>query len=295
EKALDYDIIECSNTDGKIKCKELEETGVGVYLNSNYAESGDKNQLIQCRSDNGCEGIELSNDKSMGYYVNAEASNLTNALIFCSNKKCEKQTVPDINMYYIGVGEDGEVNGLIECIEFDATSTGSTTPPAAADTTTNTPGAAKRKRATEKRCKLKSPFTSSGYYLNGGYNKSINQTIVCDSSDGCQTQKVDLGYYVNAGDTTKPIIKCEKEGSECVAEETKKCPEMKDAIAGNYCYEENQLKFYSASNTTAISASKSDDYYTFATIPSGGFPGIKSETGALFKISQYYINRFYQS
>ncbi|OUM56350.1 hypothetical protein PIROE2DRAFT_19070, partial [Piromyces sp. E2] len=144
-------------------------------------------------------------------------------------------------------------------------------------------------------CKLKSPFTSSGYYLNGGYNKSINQTIVCDSSDGCQTQKVDLGYYVNAGDTSRPIIKCEKEGSECVAEETKKCPEIKDAIAGNYCYEENQLKFYSASNTTAISASKSDDYYTFATIPSGGFPGIKSETGALFKISQYYINRFYQS
>ncbi|OUM56338.1 hypothetical protein PIROE2DRAFT_19087, partial [Piromyces sp. E2] len=114
EKALDYDIIECSNTDGKIKCIELEETGVGVYLNSNYAESGDKNQLIQCRSDNGCEGIELSNDKSMGYYVNAEASDFTNALIFCSNKKCEKQTVPDINMYYIGVGEDGEVNGLIE-------------------------------------------------------------------------------------------------------------------------------------------------------------------------------------
>ncbi|OUM70363.1 hypothetical protein PIROE2DRAFT_1503, partial [Piromyces sp. E2] len=193
-----------------------------VYLNSNYAESGDKNQLIQCRSDNGCEGIELSNSKSMGYYVNAEASDLTNALIFCSNKKCEKQTVPDINMYYIGVGEDGEVNGLIECIEFDATSTGSTTPPAA-DPTTNTPATAKRKRATEKRSKLKSLFTSSGHYLNGGYNKSINQTIVCDSSDGCQIQKVDLGYY---------------------------CPEMIDAIAGNYCYEEIVSRDYWAVSQT---------------------------------------------
>ena len=284
EKALANDIIECSKENNKITCKILEKTGVGVYLNSNYAEYGDKNQLIQCNSDNGCEGIELSSDKSMGYYINAEASDLTNALLFCSNKKCEKQTVPEINTYYVGVGENGDANGLIECIEFEEK-----------DNTDVDDFEARKKKATEKRCKLKAPFTSNGFYLNSGYNKAINQTIVCDSSDGCQTQKVDLGYYVNAGDASKPIIKCEKEGAECEAKESENCPESKDAAPGNYCYIDNQLKFYPASNTTAVSASKSDDYYTFAVIPSGGFPGIKSETGALFKISQYYINRFYQS
>ncbi|OUM66252.1 hypothetical protein PIROE2DRAFT_6596, partial [Piromyces sp. E2] len=277
DKALDFDIIECIKEDDMVTCAELEDTGIGVYLNSNYAESGDTNQLIQCQSDSGCDGIKTSG-KSMEYYVNAEAVGLTNAIIYCSNKKCEKQSPEDVPTYYVGISDSGDVNGLIECIEFEST-----------------PIATGRKRATEKKCKLRNAFTSSGYYLNGGYNKAQNQTIVCDTSDGCDSQKVDLGYYVNAGDTTKPIIKCEKEGSECVAEETKSCPIPEKAIAGNYCYEEDQLKFYPASNSTAVSSSKSDDYYTFATIPSGGFPGIKGDTSALFKISRYYINRFYQS
>eukprot|EP00833_Pecoramyces_ruminatium_P008790 jgi/Orpsp1_1/1182822/evm.model.c7180000082785.1 len=142
---------------------------------------------------------------------------------------------------------------------------------------------------------MKSAFTSQGYYLNSGYNKATNQTILCDSSDGCSTLKVDLGYYVNAGNSEKPIIKCEKEGSECSEIESPECPSSADAIAGNYCYADSQLKFYPASNSTAISASKSDDCYSFATIPVNGFPGIRTETGSLFKISRYFINRYYQS
>jgi len=55
------------------------------------------------------------------------------------------------------------------------------------------------------------------------------------------------------------------------------------------------LKFFPENNSTSIYASKSEDVYTFATIPDNGFPGIKRETGSLFKISRYYINRFYQS
>ena len=280
EEALVYDIIECINEDDVVRCEELEDTNVGVYINSNYAESGDNNQLIQCLSDNGCEGIK-TNEKSSEYYVNAEADGLTNAIIYCSNKKCEKQTPVGVPTYYVGISDTENINGLIECTEFEVSST--------------TEQVQKKKRTTEKKCKLKGAFTSSGYYLNGGYNKAINQTIVCDSSEGCITQNVDLGYYVNAGDSSHPIIKCEKEGAECVAEESVPCPKTEAAIAGNYCYEEDQLKFYPNSNSTAVTASKADDYYTFATIPSGGFPGIKSDTSTLFKISRYYINRFYQS
>ncbi|ORX65229.1 scaffoldin [Anaeromyces robustus] len=257
------DIIECTNLKDVITCEELPKVRLGVYLNSNYAESGDNNQLIQCTNDNGCVGIKTGSSSSkIEYYVNAESVDQTNSIIYCSNKKCEKQTPETVPSYYVGINED--INGLIEC-------TNSTGP-----------------------CNLKSAFTSSGYFLNSGSNKAVNQTIICDSIDGCETVKVDLGYYVNVGDETKPIIKCDKEGSECVAEASKACPETEEAKAGNYCYEDGQLRFYPVSNSTYVTASKSDDYYTFATIPANGFPGIKSETNSLFKVSYAYINRFYQ-
>ncbi|ORX64011.1 scaffoldin [Anaeromyces robustus] len=263
DTALTNDIIECTNLKDVITCEELSKVGLGVYLNSNYAESGDNNQLIQCTNDNGCVGIKTGSSTSkMEYYVNAESVDQTNSIIYCSNKKCEKQTPETVPSYYVGVNED--INGLIEC-------TNSTGP-----------------------CNLKSAFTSSGYFLNAGSNKAVNQTIICDSIDGCETVKVDLGYYVNVGDETKPIIKCDKEGSECVAEASKACPETEEAKAGNYCYEDGQLRFYPNSNSTYVTASKSDDYYTFATIPANEFPGIKTETNSLFKVSYAYINRFYQ-
>jgi len=279
ETPKNYDIIECALDGDAVKCtcKAEADTNDGVYVNSNYSESGDNKQLIQCSSDNGCVGMATA-EKGVEYYVNAESANLTNAIIFCSNKKCEKQTPAAVPMYYIG--KDGDnVDGLIKCVK--------STPP---------PAERRRKRGDdEEKCTLTSAFTSEGYYLNSGYNKSTNQTIICDSTEGCSTVKVDLGYYVNAGNDDKKIIKCEKEGSECEEEDTKSCPLAEKAVPGNYCYEDGQLKFFTANNSTAITASKSDDTYAFATIPSNGFPGVKSETGSLFKISRYFINRFYQS
>jgi len=281
ETPLNYDIIECALEDDTVKCtcKAEADTTEGVYINSNYSESGDNNQLIQCSSDNGCVGLATS-EKEVEYYVNAESADLTNAIIFCSKKKCAKQTPAAVPMYYIG--KDGDnVDGLIKCVK--------STPPAPATER-------RRKRGDdEEKCTLTSAFTSEGYYLNSGYNKSINQTIICDSTEGCSTVKVDLGYYANAGNEEKKIIKCEKEGKECEEEDTKSCPLAEKAVPGNYCYEDGQLKFFTANNSTAITASKSDDTYAFATIPSNGFPGIRSETGSLFKISRYFINRFYRS
>jgi len=277
ETPLNYDIIECALEDDTVKCtcKAEADTNEGVYVNSNYSESGDNKQLIQCSSDNGCVGVATV-EKGVEYYVNAESTDLNNAIIFCSNKKCEKQTPAAVPMYYIG--KDGDnVDGLIKCVKSTA------------------PAERRRKRDDEEKCTLTSAFTSEGYYLNSGYNKSTNQTIICDSTEGCSTVKVDLGYYVNAGNDEKKIIKCEKEGNECEEEDTKSCPSAEKAVPGNYCYEDGQLKFFTANNSTAITASKSDDTYAFATIPSNGFPGIKSEIGSLFKISRYFINRFYQS
>ncbi|OUM68884.1 hypothetical protein PIROE2DRAFT_3258 [Piromyces sp. E2] len=263
ETALQYDIIECSKQGESKTCTEVSEVNEGVYLNSYYSETGDTQQLIQCSSDSGCVGLR-SDSKDGEYYVNAEAQTSANAIILCINKKCEKQSPPAIPSFFVGYVME-EADGLIKCTDKNTA------------------------------CEFKPAFTSNGYYLNSGYNKAQNQTILCDSSDGCASLKVDLGYYVNEGEPEKPIIKCDKEGNECTAMESPTCPDIEEAIPGNYCYVKGQLNFFPENNSTSVAASKSEDIYAFALIPDNGFPGIKRETGSLFKISRYYINRFYQS
>ena len=67
-------------------CVEVEKANEEVYLNSNYIELGDNEQLIQCSSDNGC--ISLKSELKDGeYFVNAEVLTNTNAIILCINKK----------------------------------------------------------------------------------------------------------------------------------------------------------------------------------------------------------------
>jgi hypothetical protein len=280
----------------KVICERLskDKIGVGIYMNSNYSESGDRNQLIQCSSENGCKAISIS-ESGMGYYVNAESTDLNNAIIYCSSKKCEKQTPENTNMFFVGK-DSGNPDGLIECV--GPKSVEEEPKEGNPDTKENKKETESKKRSADEtatsKCTLKPAFNSEGYYLNSGYNKSMNQTIQCDFTEGCRTVKVDLGYYVNAGNPKKPVIKCEEEKSECKEEEAKECPDSSKVKAGNYCYEDNQLKFFTASNTTAIAVSKSDYIYAFATIPEYGFPGIKREMGSLFKISRYFITRFYQ-
>jgi len=263
------DLIECtmSSENKPVTCSEMEETKEGIYMNANYVENGDNNQLIQCSKEKGCTGLRAaSNSRIPEYYVNAESTTLENAIIYCVNKKCSKETPPSTPMYFVGTSE--ELNGLIECVG---------------------------ENAKKGQCSLKPAFTSSGYYLNSGYNKAINQTIICSAEEGCQTMKVNLGYYVNAGDASNPIIKCEKSNTECTTENVD-CPISDEAaLAGDYCYSNGQLKFYAQGNSTAIIASKSDDYYAYGTISSNKFPGITKDTSTLFKISRFFINQFFQS
>ncbi|MBE6494091.1 MAG: hypothetical protein E7Z84_05745 [Methanosphaera stadtmanae] len=258
-------IIACSFINEKIQCEVNSSPKNGIYLNGNYEEVGDNHQLIKCSTGEGCVSFRSQSSSTRNiveYYVNAEVNNgIENALLFCSNKICSRQTPSSIPSYYIGIQD--EINGLIEC--------------------------------TSSSCTLKSAFTSQGYFLNSCYNKAVNQTIVCDSTEGCQTQKVDLGYYLNAGDSNNPVIKCEKEGAECEAINSACSSDSSSIIAGGTCYQGGKLLFYPSSNSTAITASGSEDYYTFAVVSSGDFPGIQRSTGALFKVSRYFVNRFYKS
>jgi len=270
EKDLANDVIECKYVNNAVGCEPIGTSNQGIYINANYAESGDKNQLIQCTSDSGCIGKKCTNGRDAEYYINAEinteeSDDLSNAVISCAKNKCEKIT-PTAPSYYVGT--DSDINGLIAC-EGHA-------------------------------CTYKPPFTSKGYYLNAGENRNVNQTIVCDANDGCESLKVDLGVYVNASGVDDPLIICDKEGNECTAVESPSCPvsTATDVNPGSYCLggETKQLQFYNTSNATAIAASKTDNYYVYATVPSNVFPGMKGrEISSLFKVSLYYINRYYQS
>ncbi|ORX41823.1 scaffoldin [Piromyces finnis] len=259
-------IIECSSKENEtttaITCTELYRNVIGYYLNSNYAK--DNHQLIQCTNIDGCKIIRIDLPSTVvEYYVNAEKTDsLVNAVISCSNHFCEKITPSKGPTYYLGKNED-ELYGLIVC---------------------NTSA-----------CLLKRDFTSQGYYLNSGYNQAINQTIICNEETGCETRKVDIGYYVNAGDPENPVIKCGTVNGICIAEKGN-CPKKdEDAVGGNYCYKENKLLFYPQKNSTAIYTTNTENYYTYSFILAGNFPGITKDMLILFKITQYTINRFYQS
>ncbi|ORX49589.1 scaffoldin [Piromyces finnis] len=269
-----YSLIKCtkpSDEEEMIHCEEVEKIKAGVYLNANYNENYDYHQLIQCTEEKGCEGLRVASESKNDheYHINAESNTLSHAIIHCTNKKCEKITPTSIPMYFIGVSTtEEEPDGLIEC--------------------------AGEKMETAQ-CHWKPSFTSDGYYLNSGYDKATNQVIDCDLESGCQTKNVYLGYYINAGDPTKPIIRCENFNEECIPEEVT-CPTSDEsAISGDYCYDDGKLKFYPQGNSTAVVASQDEDYYVYASIPSGKFPGVTKNINTLFKVSHYYIYQFYQS
>ena len=289
-KPLYHDLIECSYSQEQVTCQELVNIGVGIYSNANYAESQDPRPLIQCLESSGCQAIVMSVPGNDGrYYVNAGTSDLTHALLFCSSKGCEKQT-PKENTYYVSIDETTKITGLVECGVSPSESGTSYSALNLNQRKYNR----KRKRASlenPKKCVLSSTFSSDGYYLNAGYNKAEYQVIRCDKFEGCEYQKVNVGYYLNVADAENPIIKCEKEGKECTIEKYRSCPEASNVQPGDYCYEEGHLKFYPSSNSTGVVASSYDDVYTFATISPNKFPGIKNRVSTLFKVSRFSINQ----
>ncbi|KAG4095488.1 hypothetical protein H8356DRAFT_996875 [Neocallimastix lanati (nom. inval.)] len=273
-------IIECSidSSNKKVTCivKKSDDVQEGLYLNSNYSENGDTNQMIKCTKKDGCTGMTITEGTDTEYHVNGESTGLENAIIACTNTKCEKQTPTSVPSYYVGKDENGN-QGLIECVETTISN---------------------RRRSTGsniQKCTWRPAFISEGYYLNNGYNKLSYPLIQCDSSEGCNPVEAEIGYYVNAGNSQKPVIVCERENNECYERESPICPEPAMAIPGNYCFADGQLKFFKSNGSTAVYASKNKDIFVSVTIPKNGFPGIRSSTFALFKVSYYSINRYYKS
>jgi len=274
-------IIECSidSSNKKVTCivKKSDDVQEGLYLNSNYSENGDTNQMIKCTKKDGCTGMTITEGiDDTEYHVNGESTGLENAIIACTNTKCEKQTPTSVPSYYVGKDENGN-QGLIECVETTVSSR------------------RRSPRSTIQKCTWRPAFTSEGYYLNNGYNKLSYPLIQCDSSAGCNTVEAEIGYYVNAGNSQKPVIVCERENNECYERESPICPEPAMVVPGNYCYANGQLKFFKSNNSDAVYASKNKDIFVSATISKNGFPGIRSSTFALFKVSYYSINRYYKS
>jgi len=260
---IQFPLIKCVSR----SCEKIENTSInsGYYMEGSTSTSNGSNyaKVITCTVNNGKASNCVVKSLSNGYYVNAESTTLTDAIIYCNNKNCVIQTPSTKPAYYVGVDEG--LDGLIQCAEPSSESTS---------------------------CVLSSAFSSQGYYLNAGSDSTTKPLILCNTTEGCQSLKVDLGYYVNAGDiASNPIIKCESVGRKCTAEKSVTCPTSSSSTAGDFCYDDNKLKFFNKDKSEAVYASSSD-YYTYATIIGGKFPGIKNTITTIMKVTQYSITQF---
>ncbi|KAG4082933.1 hypothetical protein H8356DRAFT_1089926, partial [Neocallimastix lanati (nom. inval.)] len=91
----------------KVTCivKKSEEVQEGLYLNSNYSETGDINQMIKCTEEDGCTGITMTEGIDTEYHINGESTGLENAIIACTNTK----------WYYLNNGYNKLSYPLIQC------------------------------------------------------------------------------------------------------------------------------------------------------------------------------------
>jgi len=249
-------------------CNKVAKTAIntGYYMEgSTSTVNGMKyTNVVTCTVKEGSTSDCMIQSLNDGYYVNAESTDLTNAIFYCSNKNCIIQTPSSGTSYYVGA--DDSLNGLIACSDPNIGLN---------------------------QCVFTPAINSQGYYLNAGSNNTSKQLIICDTTVGCQDVKVDLGYYVNAGDlTSHPTIRCQTVGQVCVVENPVSCPTASTSVAGDHCYEDGKLKFFGEDKSEAVYATKSDDFYINAVIVGGKFPGISKTIKTIFKVSRYSINRY---
>jgi len=246
-------LIKCTESGQKCNTSNIQTTA--YYINSSSLDSARK-PLIKCESSK-CTAESV--DDTHTYYENGLDDKTK--IIYCKGKCSYNESVNDGD-YYVGT-KAGEVPGLIKCV----------------------------KDSDKVKCNFESAKVSEGYYLNAGGDSSVNQTIVCDTSNGCVTKKVNPGYYINAktGDTDD-LIKCTL--NECspftLDNSLESCKEGE--TESKACNGGNLIKFYGF-NATLYSLDKGKtDVFTYTSVKS--FPSISSETTTLFHITSYGIERF---
>jgi len=211
--------------------------------------------LIKCDSKK-CEAILFKNI-TKGFYING-GDGTKKSLIECDKTECFITTTPKIG-YYINADSNDVQRPLLLCSESQGT------------------------------CDFQ--YLDSidlGYYIDTG-SEEKNSIIRCDGKS-CYSLTLSInlsqGYYLNAGDSSAPIITCDQ--NTCSAG-----PDRGSKVKGSYQFINNSLKFRYVDNDV-IGCNSDDDLeslYIVVSLKAGKFPGLTADTQTLFKISKSSISQ----
>ncbi|ORX59843.1 hypothetical protein BCR36DRAFT_408220 [Piromyces finnis] len=229
------------------------------YINSGVEGKKNKDNeaypLIKCDSKT-CKAVPL-HEISEGFYINSgDVSKKT--LIECNKTECNLKDNPTIG-YYINADKDDVQHPLIHCNESQGI------------------------------CEFQILNSiNSGYYINSG-SENKKSIIRCDDKS-CYSlilsENLSQGYYLNAGDSSAPIITCNKNSCSSGANEGTK-------FKGSYQLINNSLRFRYTDNDTIECNSDNDSeslYYMIA-LEKDSFPGVSENTQVLIKISKNSISQ----
>ncbi|OUM68988.1 scaffoldin [Piromyces sp. E2] len=241
--------------------------GINNSYYINTASTNSTNALINCH-DNVCSTINETKDS---YYItkSVQPSNsskeIFKSLIYCNTRGLCNNEIAEKDSYYLNRAATVIDEMLIYC-EMD---------------TTGTSGII---------CKpVSSSKINSGYYLNSGRNSSSYPLITCDK-EKCDSLKIKEnvfpGYYINAGDSTKPVIICDQNCYSTNVSDLKKI--------GGYVYSKSILGFYYNDTITPanVTTTTSDLFYDVKIPEKDIFPSINNVIKTVFKVSKYSITRY---
>ncbi|OUM63760.1 hypothetical protein PIROE2DRAFT_9622 [Piromyces sp. E2] len=218
-------------------------------------EDSEAHPLIKCDSKK-CEVIPFKNINK-GFYINS-GDVTKKSIIECDKTDCYLISSPKFG-YYANADIEDNQRPLLLCSESQGT------------------------------CDFQTlDSIDPGYYINEG-SEEKNSIIRCDDKS-CNvltlSENLSQGYYINAGDSSAPIITCNQ--STCSAG-----PDRGTKLKGSYQFINNSLKFRYADNDTigCDSDDDSESLYFVVALGAGKFPGLVSDAQTLFKISKSSISQ----
>lgn len=255
--------------------------------------------LISCLQKEGttlvnCSKSNESNNKK-GYYINSGPDQSTNPLIYCEPKQCISTSKEEV--YLINSGSDSKLNdSLIYCSKDSCSIAKASNNQFYLGFIDNYPGLISCK---DDKCVKHESLSDKGYYMNSGVNRNTYPLIYCSKSTSCEYVSItEPGYYINASELDK-VFYCSN--NSCQLEEPGQIPdEASHQIIPGECYVEkndlimignkNENGEYDEISTNETNGDENLFYFVNVELRSG-FPGIKSNTKTLFRITHKSITR----
>jgi len=287
-----------TSSNALIKCEKSKCVTTNASEGYVYKDGSDENKIIICaKTDDGLICDSDNGENNTAYINYSEITKASKPLITCSGGKCEETALPadEIYTYYVdGLTPEKIIScqtSSNQCQEEDASdgdhyvSYKSESANEIIECTSD---------GTKVTCTSKEAQKSDGYYINSGNEASTNQTISCDSTNGCISVHVNPGYYYNNDSKEDAeLIRCTL--TECKtfssSDTEVKCPSDTSTIKSTtICHNGSKLVLYESENLDKPLEYDQSDLYVYETVKK--FPSITSDVTTLFKISKYGVERF---